>query len=134
VNAVSTRWAIDGLASATHTNPVQKRFSTPGVGLEENGADAARTGGAAERPRRGEPGPEFGGVDQNVHDALTDLSAYALSLDVERHRVDDRLLELAEIESSVAERRALLRERDAIAEELTALRQTIAAFSDQVRR
>jgi hypothetical protein len=69
-----------------------------------------------------------------VHDALTDLSAYALSLDVERHRVDDRLLELAEIESSVAERRALLRERDAIAEELTALRQTIAAFSDQVRR
>jgi hypothetical protein len=64
-----------------------------------------------------------------VHDALTDLSVSALTLDAERYRLDDRLLELVEIESSAAERRALLRERDEIAEELTALRRAIYCTS-----
>jgi hypothetical protein len=75
-----------------------------------------------------------GGVDQSVHDALTDLNVYALTLDAERHRLDDRLLELVEIESSVAERRALVRERDEIAEELMALRQAITALREQLRQ
>lgn len=83
---------------------------------------------------QGEPGSVAGGVDQSVHDALTDLSVYALTLDRERHRLDDRLLELVEVESSVAERRALLRERDEIADELTALRRAITALREQLRQ
>jgi hypothetical protein len=113
---------------------MQKRFSTLAVQFEETPADEARTEHAPGQRRRSELGSNPGGFDQNVHDALTDLSAYALSLDLERHRVDDRILQLAEIESSMAERRALLRERDGIVEELRALRRTIAEFSDQLRR
>jgi hypothetical protein len=125
---------MDGSAPAVETKPMQKRFSTLAVQFEETPASGARVGHAPEQHCQSELGPKPGSVDQSVHDALTDLSAYALSLDLERHRVDDRILELAEIESTVAERRALLRERDGIVEELTALRRTIAAFSDQVRR
>lgn len=79
-----------------------------------------------------EPGSLAGGVDQSVHDALTDLSVYVLTLDREHHRLDDRLLQLVEVESSVAERRALLRERDEIADELTALRRAIRALREQL--
>jgi hypothetical protein len=78
------------------------------------------------------PGSEDGVVDQSVNDALTDLSVYALTLDAERHRLGDRLLELAENDSSVAERRALLQERGEISEEATALRRTITALQEQV--
>jgi hypothetical protein len=113
---------------------MQKRFSTRAVRFDEIRAGEAHAEHAPEQHCHSELGSKPGSVDQNVHDALTDLSAYALSLDLERHRVDDRIRELAEIESSVAERRALLRERDGIVEELAALRRTIAAFSDQVRR
>jgi hypothetical protein len=72
-----------------------------------------------------------GGLDRRVHDAITDLSAYALTLDVERHRLDSRLRELLERDSSAAERRAVVRERDEIAEELNALRRAIDAFRDE---
>ena len=82
------------------------------------------------RPERNS-GSETREFDQRVNDALTDLSAYALTLDVECLRLDDRLLELAQTESLAAERRALLRERNEIAEELTALRRTIRAFQQQ---
>ena len=86
----------------------------------------------ARRHAQREPRPEAQGVEQRAYDALTDLSTYALTLDVECHRLDDRLHELAQIESSAAERRALVRERDEIAEELTAFRRVIAALSEQV--
>jgi hypothetical protein len=81
-----------------------------------------------------EPGSAAGGGDQSVHDALTDLSMYALTLDAERHRLNDRLVELVAIESSLAQRRAVLRERDEIAEELTALRRAITALREQLRQ
>jgi hypothetical protein len=73
-----------------------------------------------------------GDVDDRACGALTDLSAYALTLEAERHRLDDRVLELAEIDSSLEDRRGLLRERAEIAEELSALRGTIAALQEQV--
>jgi len=72
-----------------------------------------------------------GGLDRRVHDAITDLSAYALTLDVERDRLDSRLGELLQRDSSAAERRAVIRERDEIAEELHALRRAIDAFRDE---
>ena len=67
--------------------------------------------------------------DHRVNEALTDLSAYALTLDVECHRLDDRMLELAKQDSSAAERRALVRERAEMAEELNAFRRIIAALA-----
>ncbi|MBV9004048.1 MAG: hypothetical protein JOZ98_03245 [Solirubrobacterales bacterium] len=72
-------------------------------------------------------------ADQSAYEALTDLSAYALTLDAECHRLDDRIFALAEVESSVMERRELLRERDEISEELSALRHTITSLQDQIR-
>jgi hypothetical protein len=70
--------------------------------------------------------------EQRVNDALTDLSAYALSLEAEHRRLEQRLLELAGNESSAAERRAVLRERDEISEELNAFRRAVMALRDQV--
>ena len=70
--------------------------------------------------------------NQRAYEALTDLSAYALTLDSERLRLDGRLNELAEIDSSVEQRHALLRERDEISEELAALRATITALREQI--
>jgi chromosome segregation ATPase len=72
------------------------------------------------------------GYNQRAYEALTDLSAYALTLDSERLRLDSRLNELAEVDSSVEQRHALLRERDEISEELAALRATIAALREQI--
>ena len=71
-------------------------------------------------------------VNHRVNDALTDLSAYALTLDSERLRLDNRLRELAVIESSVEERHPLLRERDEISEELAALRAAIGALREHI--
>lgn len=65
---------------------------------------------------------------ERVYEALTDLSAYALRFDIECHRLDGRLVELASCGSSPAERRALLRERARMEEEGKALRRAIAAF------
>jgi hypothetical protein len=70
--------------------------------------------------------------EQRVYDALTDLSAYALALDGELHRMDDRLLALAQIQSAPEEVQAVLRERDELSEELQALRCVVRAFREQV--
>lgn len=85
------------------------------------------------RQRRYQPSPGSYGsdFDQRVNDAITDLSAYALRLDMERHRLDDRLVKLSAVESLAAERRALLRELEEIVEELAALRGAIGAFQEQ---
>ena len=66
---------------------------------------------------------------KRVNDALTDLSAYALTLDVECHRLDDRMLELAQQDSSASERRDLVRKRAEMAEELSAFRRVISALA-----
>jgi len=88
----------------------------------------------AQTKHHSQGGPELGvdGPDQRVNDALTDLSAYALTLEAEHHRLGDRLLELAGNESSAAERRAVLSERNEISEELNAFRLAVTALRDQV--
>ena len=65
---------------------------------------------------------------KRLDDALTDLSVYALSLDTECRRLDERLLELTKRESSAAECLAVLRERAEVAEEATAFRHAVTAF------
>jgi hypothetical protein len=79
-----------------------------------------------------EPRPVARELDQRVNDALTDLSAYALTLDTECHRLEVRVLELAQQESSASERRALLRKRAEMAEELSAFREVISALHEQL--
>jgi hypothetical protein len=80
-----------------------------------------------------EPGPDAPVDDERVNDAVTDLSAYALSLDAERHRLDDRFMELVEQDSSTAERREVVRERAEIEEELGAFRRIIRALARAAR-
>jgi hypothetical protein len=70
--------------------------------------------------------------DERVNNALTDLSAYALTLDSERLRLDTRMRALARSDSSVEERFALLREHDEILDELAALRSAINALREQI--
>jgi len=71
---------------------------------------------------------EAGRSGQRLFDALTDLNAYALTLDIECHRIEDRALELADVDSSGSEILGLLRERRELAEELIALRGVISAL------
>jgi hypothetical protein len=78
-----------------------------------------------------EPGSEHGGANQRANDAITNLSAYALTLDVEYHRLDDRMLELVKAESEAEELRAVLREREEIGAEREAFRLSVAALRDQ---
>jgi hypothetical protein len=73
-----------------------------------------------------------GECDDRVNNALTDLSAYALTLDSERLRIDTRMRELARSESSLEERYALLCEHDEILDELAALRAAIGALREQI--
>lgn len=70
--------------------------------------------------------------NQRVNDALTDLSAYTLTLDSERLRLGQRMRELATSDSSAEERYALLCEHDEILDELAALRAAISALREQI--
>jgi hypothetical protein len=83
--------------------------------------------------RRSQPesGSQDGDAGQRANDALTNLSAYALTLDVEYHRLDDRLLELVKTESEAEELRAVLRERDEIGAEREAFRRSVGALREQ---
>ncbi len=67
-------------------------------------------------------------------DAITDLSAYALKLDFEYHRLDDRLLELLKGEAAAEELRTVLRERDELGRAREAFRRSVAALHDLTRR
>ena len=84
--------------------------------------------GTKRRSKR-EDGQDVRDTGDRVNDAVTDLSAYALTLDAECHRLENHVLELTEQESSTAERRALVRERAEMAEELNALRRIIRALA-----
>lgn len=82
------------------------------------------------RPSDAESG-SHGDAGQRTNDALTNLSAYALTLDVEYHRLADRLLELVKTESETEELRTVLRERDEIGAEREAFRRSVAALREQ---
>jgi hypothetical protein len=85
-------------------------------------------------PREPEPAP-LGDVDgKRADDAITNLSAYALKLDFEYHRLDDRLLELLKGGVGAAEElRALLHERDELGAAREAFRRSVAALHDLAR-
>ena len=66
------------------------------------------------------------GVNPRMHAALTDLHTYVLALDAERQRLGDRVTELTKLVSQ--EGAVLDHRRGEIAEELDALRATLAAL------
>jgi hypothetical protein len=71
--------------------------------------------------------PPRSGLDARMHDALTDLYAYALVLDAEWRRLGGRRQELS-ASGTDAEQQELDRRRSEIGEELDALRRTILAL------
>jgi hypothetical protein len=82
--------------------------------------------------RHRDPAPQLGVPCDRANDALTNLSVYALSLDAEYHRLDDRLLGLANTETAAAELGTVLRERDEIAAERDAFRHAVVALREQL--
>ncbi len=87
-----------------------------------------------EREDHSRPEPRSSGadLDQRTSDALTDLAAYALNLDLEYSRLDKRVGKLTLDECPAADLRALLRERAELAEEREEFRGAIAAFWEHV--
>jgi hypothetical protein len=84
------------------------------------------------QPHHRNPGHQAEGVSDRANDALTNLSAYALRLDAEYYRLNDRLLELAHTEQALAEFGTVLRERDEIAAERDAFRHAVVALREQL--
>lgn len=73
-------------------------------------------------------------ASKRADDAITNLSAYALKLDVEYHRLDDRLLELLDGEAAPPEElRTVLREREELGAAREAFRRSVAALHDLAR-
>lgn len=71
---------------------------------------------------------------KRADDAITNLSAYALKLDVEYHRLDDRLLELLDGQAAPPEElRTVLREREELGAAREAFRRSVAALHDLSR-
>ena len=82
------------------------------------------------RARRKSPA-QGADVGERANNALTNLIAYALTLDIEYHRLDDRLAELAATNSTADELRATVRERDEIGAQRQAYRRSVAALREQ---
>jgi hypothetical protein len=77
--------------------------------------------------------PLVPGLDPRIHDALSDLHAYVLVLDADWRRVAARLELSRGTDATAPERAQLQRRHDELAEELDALRGTIAklrAYAD----
>jgi hypothetical protein len=79
-----------------------------------------------------QPRSRGGELNQRMSDALTDLVAYALKLDVEYDLLDRRVEEFTREQGSAADLRSLLRERADLAEELEEFRGAIASFREQL--
>lgn len=91
----------------------------------------------ARRRRRTKRHPAARGEDagKRADDAITNLSAYALKLDFEYHRQQDRLVELVSGEGAAADDlRTALRERDELGAARDAFRRSVAALQDLARR
>jgi hypothetical protein len=71
---------------------------------------------------------------KRADDAITNLSAYALRLDFEYHRLDDRLLELSGEGAAGEEVRTVLRERNELGAARDAFRRSVTALHDLTRR
>lgn len=87
------------------------------------------------RPRiKRDPARRDDTAGKRADDAVTNLSAYALKLDAEYHRLEDRLRELLTGGAPAAELRAALREREELAAARDAFRRSVAALHDLARR
>lgn len=73
-------------------------------------------------------------VGERADDAVTNLVAYALRLDVEFHRLDARVVELAAGDSDAGELRTALRERDELEAQRQAYRRSVTALREQAGR
>jgi hypothetical protein len=71
---------------------------------------------------------------KRAEDAITNLSAYALGLDLEYHQASDRLLERLKGDVAADELRTLLRERDDLEAAREAFRRSVAELHDLTRR
>lgn len=72
-------------------------------------------------------------ANRRMDDALTELAAYALLMEVERNRVQQRFMELGAIESSAADRVELMRQSSEMSEEVEAFRGVLTLLADEVR-
>jgi hypothetical protein len=79
-------------------------------------------------------GPTDGRTAKRTQDALTNLNAYAMTLDAAYLRLDDRLLELANAGSGAAELQSVLREREAIGAEREAFRCAVTSLRERISR
>ena len=95
----------------------------------ESDDDGTRTPrhGKREVPPGGDPG-------KRAEDAITNLSAYALGLDLEYHQLSDRLLERLRGDAAADELRTLLRERDELEAAREAFRRSVGELHDLTRR
>ena len=73
-----------------------------------------------------------GAALERAQDALTNLSAYAMTLDALYLRLDDRLVELANTGSGASELQSVLREREDIAAEREAFRSAVMSLRERV--
>ncbi|HYB28973.1 MAG TPA: hypothetical protein VEF89_20340 [Solirubrobacteraceae bacterium] len=73
-----------------------------------------------------------GDVQARTRDALTELHVYALVLDDERERIEDRIAELRRTHGQVDELRELRRRRTEIGAQLALLSRTIGALRSVV--
>jgi hypothetical protein len=76
------------------------------------------------------PAPAVRGLDRWIHDVLSDLYAYVLVLDAERHRLAARLEVLRDSGVAPPERVELERRHCELTEELDALRATIGKLRE----
>ena len=80
------------------------------------------------------PSAEGDDAGKRADDAITNLSAYALKLDSDYDRLDDRLLKLLEGDAAAAdELRTVLRERDQLGAAREAFRRSVAELHDLAR-
>jgi hypothetical protein len=80
------------------------------------------------------PGPTDGGTAKRTQDALTNLSAYAMTLDAVYLRLDDRLLDLANTDAGTTELQSVLRERAEIGAEREAFRRAVTSLRERISR
>ena len=73
-----------------------------------------------------------GRIVKRAQDALTNLSAYAMTLDAVYLRLDDRLVELANTEAGAPELQSVLRERAEIGAEREAFRRAVVSLRERI--
>jgi hypothetical protein len=97
-------------------------------------ARKTRTSGRARRTPEAhgdDAGDRADDAGDRTNDALTNLIAYALTLDTEYHRLDDRAAELVSSDSEGEELRTVLRERDEVGAQREAFRRSVTALREQ---